>query len=95
MNSNEAASLIGFMQLIQSKRQRLMASSNVRLWQIVLQKSFCLTDHNFFRAVGAAIEYILMWGTTSFCDELTGDFGGAFEAPSIDGCLLFCRFAEI
>jgi hypothetical protein len=28
MNSNEAVSLIGFMQLIQSKRQRLMASSN-------------------------------------------------------------------
>jgi len=21
-----------------------------------------------------------MWGTTSFCDEFTGDFGGAFEA---------------
>jgi hypothetical protein len=38
---------------------------------------------------------ILMWGTTSFCDELTGDFGGAFEATSIDGCRLFCRLAEI
>jgi hypothetical protein len=37
----------------------------------------------------------LMWGTTSFCDELTGDFGGAFEATSIDGCRLFCRLAEI
>jgi hypothetical protein len=36
-----------------------------------------------------------MWGTTSFCDELTGDFGGAFEATSIDGCCLFCRLAEI
>jgi hypothetical protein len=24
----------------------------------------------------------LMWGATSFCDELTGDFGGAFEATS-------------
>jgi hypothetical protein len=22
---------------------------------------------------------MLMWGTTSFCDELTGDFGGAFS----------------
>jgi hypothetical protein len=34
-----------------------------------------------------------MWGTTSFCDELTGDFGGAFEATSTDGLplvLLFC-----
>ena len=36
-----------------------------------------------------------MWGTTSFCDELTRDFGGAFDAPSIDGCRLFCRLAEI
>jgi len=36
-----------------------------------------------------------MWGTTSFCDELTDDFGGAFEAISIDGCRLFCRLAEI
>jgi hypothetical protein len=34
---------------------------------------------------------ILMWGTTSFCDEL----GGAFEARSIDGNRLFCRLAEI
>jgi hypothetical protein len=38
---------------------------------------------------------ILMWGTTSFCDELTDDFRGAFEATSIDGCRLFCRLAEI
>jgi len=36
-----------------------------------------------------------MWGTASFCDELTGDFGGAFEATSIDGCRWFCRLAEI
>ena len=36
-----------------------------------------------------------MWGTTSFCDELTGGFGGAFEPTSIDGCRLFCRLAEI
>jgi hypothetical protein len=36
-----------------------------------------------------------MWGTTSSCDELTDDFGGAFEATSIDGCRLFCRLAEI
>jgi len=38
---------------------------------------------------------ILMWGTTSFCDELTDDIGGAFEATSIDGCRLFCHLAEI
>jgi len=36
-----------------------------------------------------------MWGTTSLCDELTGDFGSAFEATSIDGCRLFCHLAEI
>jgi hypothetical protein len=36
-----------------------------------------------------------MWGTTSFRDELTGDFGGAFEAASIDGFRLFCNLAEI
>jgi hypothetical protein len=29
------------------------------------------------------------------CGELTDDFGGAFEATSIDGCRLFCRLAEI
>jgi hypothetical protein len=36
-----------------------------------------------------------MWGTTSFCDELTDAFGGAFEASSIDDCRLFCRLAVI
>jgi hypothetical protein len=37
---------------------------------------------------------MLMWGTASFCDELAGYFGGAFEATSIDDCRLFCRLAE-
>ena len=36
-----------------------------------------------------------MWGTTSFCDELTDDFGGPFEGTSIDNCRLFGRLAEI
>jgi predicted outer membrane repeat protein len=36
-----------------------------------------------------------MWGTTSFCDELTDDFGGAIEATSIDDYRLFCPLAEI
>jgi hypothetical protein len=36
-----------------------------------------------------------MWGITSFYDEFTGDFGGAFEAASIDGRGLFCNLAEI
>src|SRR3977135_151200 len=37
---------------------------------------------------------IIMWGTTSSCDELTGDFGGGPETTSIDDCRLFCLFAE-
>jgi hypothetical protein len=36
----------------------------------------------------------LIWGTTAFCDEFTGDFGGAFKATSIGVCRLFCRLAE-
>src|ERR1700688_2275329 len=31
----------------------------------------------------------IMWGTTSFYDELTRDFGDAFEATSVDDCRLF------
>jgi hypothetical protein len=36
-----------------------------------------------------------MWGTASFCDELTSDFGGAFEATSIDSCRLSFLLVEI
>src|SRR3979411_1799906 len=35
---------------------------------------------------------IIMWGTTSSCDELTGDFGGGPETTSIDDCRLFLSF---
>jgi hypothetical protein len=35
-----------------------------------------------------------MWGTTSSCDELTDDFGSAFEVTSIDDHRLFRRLAE-
>src|SRR4030088_2343203 len=35
-----------------------------------------------------------MWGTTASCDELTGDFGGTFEATSIGDRSLFLPFAE-
>jgi len=59
----------------------------------MLQNSFCLIDHNFSRAVGARSNIDV--GTTSFCDELTDDFGGAFEVTSIGGCRLFCRLPEI
>jgi hypothetical protein len=37
---------------------------------------------------------ILMWGTTASGDELTGDFGGTFEATSIGDRSLFRPFAE-
>jgi len=32
---------------------------------------------------------IIMWGTTSSCDELTGDFGDGLEATSTGDCGLF------
>src|ERR1700716_4190370 len=35
---------------------------------------------------------MIMWGTTSSCDELTGDFGGGPETTSIDDCRLFLSF---
>jgi hypothetical protein len=35
-----------------------------------------------------------MWGTASSGDELTGGFGGAIEATSIDDYRLFCPLAE-
>jgi hypothetical protein len=56
-------------------------------------KLFLSRRSQIFRAVGAAIEFDV--GATPFGDEFTDDFGGAFEAASIDGCRLFCRLAEI
>jgi hypothetical protein len=41
------------------------------------------------------VDRILMWGTASFSDQLTGDVGGALEAALIDGCRLFRSLAEI
>ena len=53
---------------------------------IVLQNSFVSPNTDFpGRGCG---NRILMWGTTSFCDELTDDFGGALKATSIDDCRL-------
>jgi hypothetical protein len=60
---------------------------------IVLQNSF-VSPNTDFPGRGCR-RRILMWGTTSFCDELTDDFGGAFEVTPIDDCRLFCRLAEI
>lgn len=36
-----------------------------------------------------------MWGTASFSDELTGNFGSAFEAVLILGGRLFRSLGEI
>jgi hypothetical protein len=35
-----------------------------------------------------------MWGTTSTCDELTGNFGSALEDTSIGDYRLVALFAE-
>ena len=71
-------------------RQPLAVGQMSGVGGIVLQKSFCITEHKFpSRRRG---DRIIMWGTTSSCDELTGDFGGAFEAASIDDCSLFRLF---
>jgi hypothetical protein len=59
----------------------------------VLQKSFYLTDHKFSGPQGRRSNIDV--GDHSFCDELTDDFGGAFEATSIDDCRLFCPLAKI
>src|SRR5438093_470401 len=72
---------------------KIWLPGNVCSWRIVLQKSFCLADPDFPGCTRG--DRTLMWGTTSFCDELTGDFGGAFEATSIDSCRLLCRSAKI
>jgi hypothetical protein len=37
---------------------------------------------------------MIMWGTTSPCDELTGDFGVGPEVISIGDPRLFCLIAE-
>src|SRR5215467_10011431 len=63
-------------------------------WDRLCCKSLLVSPIAKFPGRGGG-DRILMWGTTSFCDELTGDIGGAFEATSIDGCRLFCHLAEI
>ena len=67
-----------------NKRQVRFASDSVA--KVVLHHR-----SKIFRAVGTAID---MWGTTASSDELTGDFGGTFEATSIGDRSLFRPFAE-
>jgi hypothetical protein len=52
----------------------------------MLQKSFCLTDHKF-SGLNARRSNIDV-GATSFSDELTGDFGGAFEGSTVAACFV-------
>jgi hypothetical protein len=58
----------------------------------VLQKSFCSTGHKFSELWRG--DRIIMWGTTSTGNELTGNFGGALEDASIGDRRLFRPLAE-
>src|SRR5258705_8906834 len=53
-----------------------------RLWQILLQKSFCITDCKFSGPYVRRSNSHLR-GTTSYCDELAGAFGNGLEAISL------------
>jgi hypothetical protein len=64
-----------------------------RFAPIVLQNSFWIAEDKFSGLWARQSKNHV--GTTAISDEFTGDFGGAFEATSIDGCRLFCRLAEI
>ena len=66
-------------------------SADVRIWRILLQKSFCIDQHKFSvpyarRSNKHLRDYII-------CDELTGDFGNGLEATSAGDCGSFCQFA--
>ena len=61
-------------------------------WQIVLQKSFVSATTNFPGCRRS--DRMIMWGTTSPCDELIGDFGVGPEVISIGDPRLFCLIAE-
>jgi hypothetical protein len=58
-----------------------------------VEKVFLHHRAQIFRALGAALEYSC-GGTTSSCDELTGDLGDGPEVTSIGDRRLFCLFAE-
>src|ERR1700693_5571945 len=76
------------------KREILAASRCFPLFTRLCCKSLFVSPITNFPGCRRG-DRMLMWGTASFYDELPGDFGGAFEATSIDGCHLFCRLAEI
>jgi hypothetical protein len=59
---------------------------------ILLQKSFCITEHNFSGLWARRSNNHM--GATSTGDEITGHFGGAFEDTSIGDCRLFRLLAE-
>jgi hypothetical protein len=58
----------------------------------VLQNSFWITEDNF-SGCGRG-ERIIIWGTATTGDELTGNFGSALEDTSIGDCRLVALFAE-
>jgi hypothetical protein len=58
---------------------------------ILLQKSFCVGQHNFSglyarRSNNHLRDYM-------FCDELTGEFGNGLKATSVGDCGSFGPFA--
>src|ERR1700730_18831236 len=73
------------------KRYDRSTPCDVRAWQILLQKSFCIDQHKFSgpysrRSNNHLRDYII-------CDELTGDFGNGLEATSVGDLRLVCQFA--
>jgi hypothetical protein len=75
-------------------RSEIAKHAHGRFWRILFAKVFFVSPITNFPGCRRG-DRILMWGTTSFRDELSADFGGAFDATSIGGCRLFCRSAEI
>jgi hypothetical protein len=84
---HEALGLIGFLLLYQPGHVAVVRTC-LLLGGLCCRTHFVSPNTDFpGRGCG---KRILMWGTTSFCDELTDDFGDAFEATPIDDCRLFC-----
>ena len=68
-----------------------MKSRHFRCWQVLLQKSFCMTEYKF--PGRTRDDQTILEGTTLSSDELTGDFGNGLEATSIGDCGSFGLFA--
>ena len=66
--------------------------SDFRFWRILLQMSFCATDRNF--SGHRRGDRMIMWGTISTGDELTGNFSTALVDTLTGDSRLFCLLAE-